>query len=344
MARLFAFALGLCLTVVGLGAASAQEAVQKFYAGKTVRVLVGYPPGSTFDTYARMLARHLGRHLPGGPTIIVQNMPGAGGLTATAYAANVAAPDGLTLAMLNPVNTTEPLLEPELAKFDPSRFNWIGSMNREVGTCAFWGDKVSSFDDLTTKDVMLGGTGPSAGSTLDAKALEALLGLKFRMVLGYPGLLEVRHAAEQGEVDGFCGLLVSSLKVDVWEQFKAGKFKVLLQTGLSPHPDLPRTIPNVFDLAPNEEAKQIMRLIFAPWAYGRPLMAPAGVPAERVAALRNAFRATLADQAFKDEATKANLEIQEVGPEEISQIVSDIFASPRPIVERTRVILGFTKR
>ncbi|MDB5595774.1 MAG: tripartite tricarboxylate transporter family receptor [Hyphomicrobiales bacterium] len=343
MTRWLGFCLGLFLALNGPASARADDSVQRFFAGKTVRVIVGYPPGSTFDTYARILVRHMGRHLPGNPNLIVQNMPGAGGLTATSYAANVATADGLTLAMLNPVNTTEPLLQPEVAKFDPSKFSWIGSMNREVGTCAFWGSKVANLADLKTKDVMLGGTGPAAGSTLDAKAIQALLGLRFRMVLGYPGLLEVRHAAEQGEVDGFCGLLVSSLKVDVWDQFKAGTFKVLLQTGLTRHPDLPSDVPNVFDLAPDEETKNIMRLVFAPWAYGRPVMAPANVPSDRLAALRQAFASTLADPVFKEEAAKTNLEIQEVGPDEIARIVADIYATPQATVERTRSILGITR-
>lgn len=346
--RLTAALFGLMLTVP-LGASAyaqtaPQDGVGKFYAGKTVRIVVGYPPGSTFDTYSRALARHIGRHIPGSPTVIVQNMPGAGGLTATTNVANVAAPDGLTLAMLNPVNTTEPLLNPSVAKFDPTKFGWIGSMNTEVGTCAFWGGKVANVQDLKTIPVSLGGTGPAAGSTLDAVALQALLDFKFKMVLGYPGLLEVRLAAEKGEVDGFCGLLVSSLKVDVWDQFKAGKFKVLVQTGVEKHPDLPSDIPNVFDLAPNEEARQVMRLVFAPWAFGRPVMTPPGVPEDRLAALRAAFKATLADEAFKAEAAKTNLEIQERGPEDISRLLAAIYATPQPIVERTRKMLGIDKR
>ena len=336
-----AFACTLALAPIK---ALAQDTAAAFYAGKTIRVIVGYPPGSTFDTYARMLVRHMPRNMAGQPTIIVQNMPGAGGLTSTNHIANVATPDGLTIAMLNPVNTTEPLLQPDVAKFDPQKFNWIGSMNQEVGTCAFWGNKARNVADLKAREIVLGGTGPAAGSTLDAKTLQSLLGFNFRMVLGYPGLLEVRLAAEKAEVDGFCGLLVSSLKVDVWDQFKAGQFRVLLQTGVQKHPDLPADIPNVFDLAPDEESRQIMRLVFAPWAFGRPLMAPANVPADRLAALRAAFRATLDDAGFKEEARKTNLEVQPLPPEEITKLVAAIYATPKPVVERTRKILGIDQR
>ena len=343
MIRTIAAALACTLALAPI-TALAQDSAAAFYSGKTIRVIVGYPPGSTLDTYARILVRHMPRNMAGQPTMIVQNMPGAGGLTSTNHVANAATPDGLTIAMLNPVNTTEPLLQPDVAKFDPQKFNWIGSMNQEVGTCAFWGNKARNVADLKAREIVLGGTGPAAGSTLDAKTLQSLLGFNFRMVLGYPGLLEVRLAAEKAEVDGFCGLLVSSLKVDVWDQFKAGQFRVLLQTGVQKHPDLPADIPNVFDLAPDEEARQIMRLVFAPWAFGRPLMAPANVPADRLAALRAAFRATLDDAGFKEEARKTNLEVQPLPPEEITKLVAAIYATPKPVVERTRKILGIDQR
>lgn len=344
MVRAFAPLMALALTLAPLSTAAADDKAPGFFAGKTIRVLVGYPPGSTFDTYARILIRHMPRHVPGAPTMIVQNMPGAGGLTMTSNLAHIAAPDGLTLGLLNPVNTTEPLLNPEAAKFDATKFNWLGSMNKEVGTCAFWGDKIKTLDDLKTKEAVIGGTGPAAGSTLDAKALQSIFGYKFRMVLGYPGLLEVRLAAEKGEVDGYCGFLVSSIKVDVWEQFKAGRFRVLVQTGVEKHPDLPQDIPNVFDLAPDAESRQIMQLVFSPWAFGRPVMAPPGVPADRLAILREAFRATLADATFLEEARRTNLEIQSVGPEEITRLVAAIYSTPKSLVERTRKILGIDQR
>ncbi|MDB5543801.1 MAG: tripartite tricarboxylate transporter family receptor [Hyphomicrobiales bacterium] len=344
MLRIFSAAAALLLAFAPASKVAADDKPASFFAGKVIRVLVGYPPGSTFDTYARILIRHMPRHVPGAPTMIVQNMPGAGGLTMTSYMANIATPDGLTLGMLNPVNTTEPLLNPDAAKFDPTKFNWLGSMNKEAGACAFWGDKIKTIDDLKTKQAVIGGTGPAAGSTLDAKTLQSIFGYDFRMVLGYPGLLEVRLAAEKGEVDGYCGFLVSSIKVDVWDQFKAGQFRVLMQTGVEKHPDLPKNIPNVFDLAPDEQSRQIMSLVFSPWAFGRPVMAPAGVPADRLAVLRDAFRATLQDSVFLDEARKTNLEIQSVEPEEISRLVAAIYATPKALVERTRKILGIDQR
>jgi tripartite-type tricarboxylate transporter receptor subunit TctC len=321
------------------GTANAAEA-DGFFAGKTIRILVGYPPGSTFDNYARLATRHIGRHIPGNPTVIVQNMPGAGGLTATANAANVAAPDGLTLALINPVNAMEPILNPDVAKFDARRFKWIGSMNSEVGTCGFWNDKIRSLNDLKSTTATLGATGPSSGSTLDAKAIQGILGLSFKMVLGYPGLNDVRLAAENKEVDGFCGLQVSAIKAPLWEPYQAGKFHVVIQTGIEKHPALPANIPSVFELAPNEDARQIMKLVFSPWAYGAPIMAPPNTPDEKVAVLRKAFAEMMDDPLLREDTAKMNLETRYMAPERISELVADAYKAPKDIVGRTRKLLG----
>lgn len=333
----------LAALMTGCGTTQAQESAERFYAGKTIRVLVGYPAGSTFDNYARVAVRHMARHVPGSPAMIVQNMPGAGGLTATANAANVAAPDGLTLALINPVNAMEPILNPKVAKFDARKFKWIGSMNTEVGTCAFWSGKVKSFKDLESTKTRVGATGPSSGSTLDAKAVQGILGFDFQMVLGYPGLTDVRLAAEKGEVDGFCGLQVSSIKATLWEPYKAGRFNVVLQTGLKKHPDLPASIPSVFELAPDDDARQVLKLIFSPWAYGAPIMAPPGTPEDLVGVLRRAFVGMINDKDFIAETQKMNLEIQPMPPEQIASLVEEAYSTPQAIVSRTRALLGIAQ-
>lgn len=336
-------ALAALLSVAALAPAQAADA-DHFYAGKTIRMLVGYPPGSTFDNYARLATRHMGRHIPGNPTMIVQNMPGAGGLTATSNAANVATPDGLTLALINPINAMDPLLNPDLAKFDARQFKWIGSMNSEVGTCAFWNETIRSLDDLKSQPVTLGATGPSSGSTLDAKAVSGLLGLNFKLVLGYPGLNDVRLAAEHKEVDGFCGLQVSSIKATLWQPFKEGKFHVLLQTGIDKHPDLPASVPSVFELAPNDEARQIMRLVFSPWAYGAPIMAPPNTPDDRVTVLRKALSDAMDDPQLREETAKMNLETHYMAPDRIATLVAQAYATPKDVIERTRKLLGLESK
>ena len=320
--------------------AAAFAAEDNFYAGKTVRIVVGYPPGSTFDNYARLATRHYNRHIPGAPTVIVQNMPGAGGLTATSNVANVAAADGLTLALINPVNAMEPILNPEAAKFDARQFKWIGSMNSEVGTCGFWNENIRTLDDLRKMQATLGATGPSAGSTLDAKAVQGILGLNFKLVLGYPGLNDVRLAAENKEVDGYCGLNVSAIKATLWEPFQAGKFRVVVQTGIEKHPSLPASIPSVFELAQDEDSKKILKLVFSPWAYGAPVMAPPATPDARVAVLRKAFAEMMEDPQLREDTAKMNLETRYMAPDKILALVTDAYATPTNIVERTRKLLG----
>lgn len=323
-------------------AAQAQDPAA-FYKGRTVQAVVGYTPGSTFELYLRSLVQHMGKHVPGNPNIIIQHMPGAGSLKATNYLASVATADGSVFGMPNPVNTTEPLIDPERTKFDPRKFAWLGSLNAETGTCGFWAKDINTFADLKKRQLVLGTTGPASGSTIDAKALAALLKLDIKFVTGYPGLTEARLAAERGEVDGHCGLLVSSIKTDVWQQFKSGQLKVPVQMGLTKHPDLP-DVPNAFDLVTSEEDKQLFRLIFGPWSYGRPLMAPPNTPADRVAALRDAVQKTLNDPAFQADAKRINLEIQPVAPEAIAKTVEEIFKTPEPVLQRARTMLGVNAR
>ncbi|MDB5595236.1 MAG: tripartite tricarboxylate transporter family receptor [Hyphomicrobiales bacterium] len=332
------------LLCFGAIVAQAQPATSSFYAGKTVRLVVGYPPGSTFDNYARLASRHLGRHMPGNPTVVVFNMPGAGGLTATSYAAKAATADGLTLALINPSNTIEPLINPELAKFDARQFNWIGSMNTEVSTCAFWTDKVKNLEDLKRVPVTVGATGLLSGSAVASKVVENILGLNMKVVVGYPGLNEVRLAAENKEVDGFCGLQVSFIKTTLMDSFKNGGFHVVLQTGLEKHPDLPASIPNIFDLAPDQASRQILSLVFALWAYGAPIMAPPNTPEDRVAILRNAFDKMVTDPLFIEDTKNVNLESQPMKYDRISALVAEAYNTPKDVIRRTQDILGIERK
>jgi tripartite-type tricarboxylate transporter receptor subunit TctC len=325
--------------LAGAAPANAQDKMAAHYAGKTVRIVVGYPSGSGFDVYARAVARHMGKHIPGKPSVIVQNMPGAGGLTSVAYMANVAPKDGLTLALINPVNSTEPLLNPSVAKFDSTKFRWLGSVNKDVQTCVFWTQKAKSAEDMKTTELVLGATGPSSGSALDAKALQALLGFKFKIVMGYPGIADIRLAAEKGEVDGHCGMPLAQIKTDIWEGFQSGRIKALIQIATSEYAEL-KGIPNAFDLAKTDDDRKILNLVFAPWTYGRPMLAPPDTPVDVVTALRKAFDETMKDQAFIKEAKQINLDVNPLDGAAVEKLVQEIFATPKPLVERTRAILG----
>jgi tripartite-type tricarboxylate transporter receptor subunit TctC len=335
--------LALAVAVVAPVSARADDPAGSFYGGRTVQAIVGYTPGSTFEFYLRAFVNHFARHVPGNPTIVIQHMPGAGSLKATAYLANLAPRDGSVIGIINPVNTIEPLLDPANARFDPLAFMWLGSLNSEISTCAFWSRDLKTLADLRHREVVVGSTGPSSGSTVDARMLGALGGLNFRIVASYPGLSEVRLAAERGEVDGHCGLQASAIKSLLWDDFKAGRFSVPVQMGLRKHPDLP-DVPNAYDLAASEDDRALFRLNFGPWSYGRPLLAPPGTPKDRVEALRAAFTATMTDPRFVAEAQRLNLEIQPTGAETIEKLVADILHTPAPVVARARVLLGVQNR
>ena len=335
--------LALAIAAVAAAGARADDPVAAFYGGRTLQAIVGYTPGSTFEFYLRAFVNHFARHLPGTPTIVVQHMPGAGSLKATAYLANLAPRDGSVFGIINPVNTIEPLLDPANARFDPRSFMWLGSLNSEISTCAFWSRELKTLADLRRRQVVVGSTGPSSGSTVDARMLGPLAGINFKIVASYPGLSEVRLAAERGEVDGHCGLQASAIKSLLWDDFKAGRFSVPVQMGLRKHPDLPEG-PNAYDLATSEEDRALFRLKFGPWSYGRPLLAPPGTAKDRVAALRAAFSATMSDPQFMAEARRLNLEIQPTAPDTIEKLVDDILRTPAPVVERARVLLGVQNR
>jgi tripartite-type tricarboxylate transporter receptor subunit TctC len=310
-----------------------------FFRSKGLAISVGASAGGGIDLYARLVGRHIGNHLPGRPTVVVQNMPGAGGLQQMTHLASVAAKDGSMVGLINPMMTVAPILTPEFTKYDPARFSWIGSVNTEVSTCAFWAkSKLSSVDQLTQRTIKMAGIGPAGGSTLDAITLREVLGFKFEVVLGYPGMTEATLAAERGEVDGTCGMNMSGFKATHWEAYKRGDVKVLVQTSVRNHPDIPG-VANAFDLAKTEEQRQIMRVVFGPWAYGRPLVAPLETDPARLAVLRNSFQTMMKDPAFLADAEKIRLEVRPMAPDDIVAIINDIYRTPADVLERTRVML-----
>lgn len=323
--------------------AKAQEDLAAFYRGRTIQAVVGYTPGSSFELYLRMLARHIGRHIPGNPSVVVQHMPGAGSLKATNYLAAVAAKDGTVFGMPNPVNTMAPLIDPGNSRFDPRAFVWIGSLNSEISTCGFWSKDLRTLDDLKRREVVVGSTGPAAGTTIDARVLGTLTGIRFKVVTGYGNTADVRLAAERGEVDGFCGLLISALKANHWDEYKAGILAVPVQMGLAKHPEF-AAIPNAYDLVRGEEDRQLFRLIFGPWSYGRPVFLPPGTAPDRVAALRAAFAAVVKDPAFLADARKINMEIQPTTADAIAPLVDELLRTPAPVVARAQKVLGVAGR
>jgi tripartite-type tricarboxylate transporter receptor subunit TctC len=307
------------------------ETPAEFYRGKSVELYIGYSAGGGYDVYARALARHIGRFIPGNPTIVPKNMPGAGSLVLTNWLYNVAPKDGTAFATIGRGTGFDPLLGSTKAQFDASKFNWIGSMNDEVSVCVAWHTAgITTLQQAMRKELTVGGTGPAADTDQFPKVLNATIGTKFKIITGYPGGNDVDLAMERGEVMGRCGWSWSSVIATHQNWLDDKKIDVLVQLSLGKHPDLPN-VPLVMDFARNDEERQIFKLVFARQPMGRPFLAPPGVPPDRVAALRKAFMDTLTDREFRAEAEKARLEINPVSGEAVQKIVQEVYQAPKSV-------------
>jgi tripartite-type tricarboxylate transporter receptor subunit TctC len=311
----------------------------EFYRGKTIEVFIGSSPGGGYDAYARMLARHMGKYVPGNPAIVPKNMEGAGSMRLANHLYNTAPKDGTSFGTINRGTGFDPLLGNKGAQFEASRFNWIGSTNNEVSVCVAWHTAgIATFDDVLNRELVVGATGPSADTYQFPKIANAVLGTKFKIVTGYAGGNNVDLAMERGEVAGRCGWSWTSVKSlhQAWLDHK--DINILFQMGLSKHRDLP-DVPLVVDLARTDEERAILRLIFARQVMAWPFLAPPATPGERVDALRKAFMQTMQDRDFLAEADKAGLEINPVAGEDIQQLVQQIYATPAAIARKTAELL-----
>jgi tripartite-type tricarboxylate transporter receptor subunit TctC len=310
-----------------------------FYRGRNVDLQIGYSAGGGYDLYARMIARHLGKHIPGNPTVVPRNMEGAGSLRLANWLYTAAPKDGTVIGATSRGMAFDPLLGATGAQFDASRFNWIGSANDEVSVCvATDRSGITRFDDLYTKQLAIGSTGAADDTYQFPAVVNGALGTKFRMITGYPGGNDVSLAMERDEVQGRCGWSWSSIKATRMDWVRSRKIIVLLQMSLGKHPDLP-DIPLITDLAKNDEQRQIFKLIFARQVMGRPYMAPPGVPMERVDALRRAFDETMTDREFLAEAEKAQFEITPVAGARLDALVSEVYKTPAAIAARASALV-----
>ena len=302
--------------------------------GKHVELYIGYSVGGAYDLYARVLARHLGRHIPGNPTIIPKNMEGAGSLRLANWLYNVGAKDGTVLATIGRGTGFDPLLGSKGAQFQADKFTWVGSANNEVSICVAWkGSGITRFEDTMTKELIVGGTGAAADTDQFPRILNGVLGTKFKIVSGYPGGNDITLAMERGEVKGRCGWSWSSVVATHKRWVDDKTITVLVQLSLNKHPDLP-DVPLVMEFAKTEEQKQIFRLIFARQVMGRPFLAPPGLPKDRAEALRRAFDETMKDPEFLADATRTQLEITPVAGEEVEKLVTELYQTPKPVADK----------
>ena len=314
---------------------------QSFYEGKTVRINVGFAAGGGYDTYARLISRHLGKHIPGNPTLIVDNMPGAGSLIAANHLFRVAKPDGLTLAHFNGVLFLGQVLGQPGIEFDSRRFELIGAALKEDVACAM--TKASGITSLekwmaATTPVKLGGVAPGAAPDNTARILKAALGLPIQLVSGYKGTAEIRLAAEGGEIAGACWAW-DSMKVTWRQALDAGDAVPVLQVVAKKFPDLPN-VPLAITLAKTDEARQLIQVgIQYAGAFARPFALPPGTPRERVQVMRRAFQETLKDRALVAEAEKTKLTLDPVTGEELEKMVADVFTLDPTLAAKLKAIL-----
>lgn len=327
------FVLGI-LAALAAEPAAAQPAGDMF-RGKTVTVYIGFSPGGGYDTYARMVARHIGKYLPGNPTVIPQNMPGAGSLTLANHIYNVAPKDGTAFGSVEGGILFEGLyIKDAPVKFDPRKFTWVGGVNKEVSTCQAWNaSPVTTFRDAFEKTMTVGGTGPGGDPHLFPRILNSVLNTKFKIVSGYPGTNEIFLAMEQRELDGICGWYWSSVKAVKNDWLEQKKIVPLVQLALEKHPSFP-DVPLVLDFAKTPEDRQVLEITFAPMGMGRPYLAPPDLPADRRDALRSAFAQAMKDKVFLTEAEKAKLEINPTTGAEIEAVVAKIYAAPQSVIDR----------
>ena len=331
-------ALALCAPFLAAGAARA-DGVADFYHGRTIELIVSSGAGGGYDLNARLLARHMGRFIPGEPTIVVNNMPGAGGIRASNYLYNVAPRDGSVIATFSNAMITEPLLGTEAVKFDPAKLSWIGSITSEDATCvAAKTSDVKKWDDLMQHKLIVGTMAPGTTTYVFPMLLKNLFGAQFELISGYPDSSAAILALEHGEVQSICQTYSSLRSLHV-QWFKDGTIVPLVLLGLKRNPDLP-DVPAVTELASSDEQKQVLTVILAPTLAGRPFFAPPAVPGDRLAALRAAFDSTMKDAAFLEEAARLKLEVKPAGGQEIETIIGQIYATPRPLIDKARALVA----
>ena len=328
-------------TLATAGAARA-DAVADFYKGKQIMMILSAGAGGGYASYMQAFAPFFTKHIPGNPVIVTQNMPGAGGIRAMLYLANAAAKDGTAMGFVHSSVPFAPLYGLKGATFDPRKMNWIGSINSSSAICVSWtASGVTTWDDVKNKLFIVGGTG--AGSQMETMPamINELFGTKIKIISGYTGGSDVYLAMERGEVHGRCGGLVSSINSTRPDWFPRKKVSVPIVVGLERNPLFPDA-PALVEFASDDRTKQILRLTLAPLDMDRPMLAPPGVPAERVAALRAAFHEAMIDPDFIAEARRLNIEISEISGERLQKILEDSFALPPEVIKAANKAMNLT--
>ena len=335
-ARLFAtagLATALATTIASLAAAQAPS-----LAGKNVTMIIGFGPGGGYDLWGRVMARHIGKHLPGNPTVVPQNMPGGGSFNAANHIYTIAPKDGTVLGIIARDAALGPLTGAAGARFDPLKITWVGTPTMETNVCiSTQKAKVKTYKELLESELIIGNTGVGTGTYSYPKALNGMLGTKFKLISGFPSSTDVFLAMERNEVDGICESLDSVIgKRPDWIESK--KVNVLFQGGVEPNPTL-KGVPFIVDLARNPEEKQSIEFLYAGQGIGRPFVAPPDLPADRLKMLRDAFNATMKDPDFIADVKKQKLDLEPEDGEHLEALIRKIYATPKPIVDKVSELI-----
>jgi tripartite-type tricarboxylate transporter receptor subunit TctC len=332
--------------LVAAALASAPVAAQSaadFYKGTTVSVIIGFPAGGGYDTYGRVLARHLGNHIPGKPTVVAKNMPGAGALKAANYLYNSAPKDGSEIGIIASSTLMEPLMGNEQAHFESTKFSWIGSMSQDVGFCGVNPKKsgITSFDQWLAKktEIIFGASGPAAITYQHPMVLKNVLGANARVISGYQGTKDVSLAMQRGEVTGICGMFVSSVSSQYHPLIESGDMTLVIQMGPE-KTDVFGKIPSVFDYAKTDEQRKVLQIHFGQLKLARPFMAPPGVPIDRLAGLSKAFADSLKDPGLLADAKKAQIDISYVSGDAARKLLAQFADYPKAALEKAKHAMG----
>jgi tripartite-type tricarboxylate transporter receptor subunit TctC len=308
--------------------------VEDFYKGRTLSIIIGYSVGGGYDTYGRLLSRYIGDYIPGRPTVVPQNMPGAGSIKAANYIYGVAPKDGTAIATFGRTIAVAPLLSAASAAFDGTKFTWLGSISKDTSLCVTSSkSEIKTWEDFLAKPSTFGGEGAGADPDVFARLYKNVFGAKVKLVTGYPGTNDVALAMERREIDGFCGLSWSTLRSVHPDWLNNKSINIIVQAGLKKEPQLP-DVPLAIDLAGSQEQLQIVKLVLVSQEMARPFAAPPGLPADRRTALLTAFEQTLKDQAFLADARTQNLDVDPVSARDVDALLAEVYATPKTVTDK----------
>ena len=328
-------AVALFASAATISPAGAQE-----FAAKSVNLVVGFPPGGGYDTIARVFARHFGKHLPASPSVVVQNQPGAGSLAAANLLYNAAPKDGSHMTMFASSAVLEPMLGNQLAKYDANKFEWVGNLNRDTPACGAWRNTgIKTWDDITTRKMRFGASGPAAITAQHAFFLKNVMNVNVQVIMGLGGTGPIVLAMQRGEVDASCGMFISSVRGSFRSDYEQGNLVIFVQLGQKKHPYF-RDARHIYELVKSDADRKLTEFVFSQAEVTRPLALPPGTPQAIVATLRAGFDKTVLDPDYLAELAKTQIEADPMSGAETAEAFKTITSASPELIERSKGVLS----